>query len=197
MKEFENVFLEKSVGEITQIPKKTMPEIVFSGKSNVGKSSLINSIISKQMAYTSKNAGKTVLLNFYRAKKFRIIDVPGYGFNLKSKKDNSRFNKLADDYFNMKRADCVFQLVDSRHNLQDNDKQMICFLSDMKIKFYIILTKIDKLSFSKYKYFCLNLKKQIDIISQNHSGIIESSVKTGENIKKIRHLIILESKNGR
>lgn len=195
MKEFENIFLEKSIGEINQIPFKNLPEVSFAGKSNVGKSSLINSIVSKKIAYTSKNAGKTDLINFYRAKNFRIVDIPGYGFSLRSKDEKTRFNKLADDYFRLKRSDIVLQLIDSRHDLQENDRQMISFLSEMKIKFYVILTKIDKLSSSQFKHFYLNLKSQIDAISQNYSEIIGVSVKTGVNINKIRNLIIFEVKN--
>ena len=194
MKEFENIFLEKSIAEINQIPKKTLPEIAISGKSNVGKSSLINSIISKKIAYTSKNAGKTVLINFYKAKNFRIIDIPGYGFSSRSQQEKTRFNKLADNYFRIKRPDCVLQLIDSRHDLQNNDKQMIKFLSEFKLKFYLIFTKIDKLSSSQYEHFCLNLKKQIDIISPSYSGIIPVSSKNNLNINKIRILIISELK---
>jgi len=196
-KEFENIFLEKSIGEINQIPAKTLTEIALSGRSNVGKSSLLNSIISKKIAYTSKNAGKTILINFYKAKNFRIADVPGYGFSLKSRNEKTRFNKLTDEYFNSKRPDCVLQLIDSRHDLHDNDKQMINFLSETKIKFYIILTKVDKLSNSQYEQFYLNLKSQISIISQNYSEIIRVSAKTGLNINKIRSLIISEAKNSR
>ena len=196
-KEFENIFLEKSIGEINQIPAKTLTEIALSGRSNVGKSSLLNSIISKKIAYTSKNAGKTILINFYKAKNFRIADVPGYGFSLKSRNEKTRFNKLTDEYFNSKRPDCVLQLIDSRHDLHDNDKQMINFLSETKIKFYIILTKVDKLSNSQYEQFYLNLKSQISIISQNYSEIIGVSAKTGLNINKIRSLIISEAKNSR
>ena len=196
-KEFENIFLEKSIGEINQIPEKTLPEIALSGRSNVGKSSLLNSIISKKIAYTSKNAGKTILINFYKAKNFRITDVPGYGFSLKSRNEKIRFNKLTDEYFNLKRPDCVLQLIDSRHDLHNNDKQMINFLSETKIKFYIILTKFDKLKNSQSEQFCLNLKSQISIISQNYSEIIKVSAKTGLNINKIRSLIISEAKNSR
>ena len=114
---------------------------------------------------------------------------------MRSKDEKTRFNKLADDYFRLKRSDIVLQLIDSRHDLQENDRQMISFLSEMKIKFYVILTKIDKLSNSQYKHFYLNLKSQIDAISQNYSEIIGVSVKTGININKIRNLIIFGVKN--
>ena len=158
MKEFENMSLETSIGKINQIPEKTIPEVVLSGKSNVGKSSLINAIISKKIAYTSKNAGKTILINFYKSKKFRIVDVPGYGFSIRSRSEKLRFNNLTDEYFNLFRSDLVIQLIDSRHDLQENDSQMIRFLSDLKIKFGIVLTKIDKIPDSKYEGSFLKLK---------------------------------------
>lgn len=190
MKEFENTFLEKSIGEIEQIPEKTLTEIAISGKSNVGKSSLINAIISKPIAYTSKNAGKTILINFYRSKNFRIVDVPGYGFNIRSKDEKNRFNKLTDDYFNLLRSDLVVHLVDFRHDLQDNDLQMIKFLSEMKIKFCIVFTKIDKVSNNKYEQFFLNLKSQIDIVSTDYIQIFGVSSKTKKNINKLCSFII-------
>lgn len=190
MKEFESMLLEKSIGKIDQIPEKTIPEIVLSGKSNVGKSSLINAIISKKIAYTSKNAGKTILINFYRSKKLRIVDVPGYGFSIRSRSEKSRFNNLTDQYFNLFRSDLVVQLIDFRHDLQENDLQMIKFLSDMKIKFCIVFTKIDKVADGKYEQFFLNLKSQIDIISTNYVKILGVSSKTNKNINELRSFII-------
>lgn len=190
MKKFDNFFLEKSIGKIEQIPKKSLPEIVFAGKSNVGKSSLINAIISKRIAYTSKTAGKTILLNFYKEKDFRLVDVPGYGFSVRSKKEKFRFNKLTDDYFKLNRADCVFQLIDFRHDLQDNDSDMINFLSKMEINFHVIFTKIDKIPKVQREQQYLNLKSKIDKISDRYIEILCVSSKTGENINKLRSLII-------
>ena len=190
MKEFENMSLETSIGKINQIPEKTIPEVVLSGKSNVGKSSLINAIISKKIAYTSKNAGKTILINFYKSKKFRIVDVPGYGFSIRSRSEKLRFNNLTDEYFNLFRSDLVIQLIDSRHNLQENDSQMIRFLSDLKIKFGIVLTKIDKIPDSKYEGSFLKLKSQIDTISTDYIKIFGVSSKTNKNINMLRSFII-------
>jgi len=190
MKEFENLILEKSIGKIDQIPAKTLPEIVLSGKSNVGKSSLINAIISKKSAYTSKRAGKTILINFYKSKSLRLVDVPGYGFNLRSLKEKIRFNKLTDDYFNLFRSDLVIQLIDFRHDLQENDSQMIKYLSDTGTKFCIVFTKIDKIADSKYDQFFLNLKSQIDKISTDYTDIFGVSSKMNKNINKIRGIII-------
>lgn len=185
-----DVFLEKSIGSINQIPKKTSKEIVLSGKSNVGKSSLINSIISKKIAYTSKRAGKTVLINFYSGKNFKIVDVPGYGFSRRSEQEKERFNKLTDDYFHLKRCDLVFHLIDSRNYLQENDAQMINFLSVNDIKFFVLLTKVDKMSNAKREQCIVRLKSQIDEISNNYEEIIPVSSKTGVNIKKIRGIIL-------
>lgn len=189
MSEF-NISFEKSVGISNQLPKKTIPEIVLSGKSNVGKSSLINAIISKKIAYTSKIAGKTILINFYKCTKFRLVDVPGYGFSNRSREEQFRFNKLTDEYFMEKRADLVLHLIDSRNNLQENDAQMIRFLSDNDIKFYIIFTKIDKLSKSACEKQILNLRSQIDKISDKCTDFISISSKRGDNINKIRGLIL-------
>ncbi len=185
-----DVFLEKSIGNINQIPKKTSKEIVLSGKSNVGKSSLINSIISKKIAYTSKNAGKTVLINFYSGKNFKIVDVPGYGFSRRSEQEKERFNKLTDDYFHLKRCDLVFHLIDSRNDLQENDAQMIDFLSVNDIKFFVLLTKVDKMSNTKCEQCIARLKSQIDEISNNYEEIIPVSSKAGVNIKKIRGIML-------
>ena len=182
--------LEKSIGSINQIPKKTSKEIILSGKSNVGKSSLINSIISKKIAYTSKNAGKTILINFYSGKNFKIVDVPGYGFSKRSEQEKRRFNKLTDDYFNLKRCDLVLHLIDSRNDLQENDAQMIDFLSVNNIKFYVLLTKVDKMSNLKCEQCTNKLKSQIDEISDKYEEIILVSSKTGVNIKKIRGIIL-------
>ena len=189
MSEF-NISFEKSVGTSDQLPAKTVPEIVLSGKSNVGKSSLINAIISKKIAYTSKTAGKTILINFYKCKKFRILDVPGYGFSNRSREEQSRFNSLTDEYFREKRADFVLHLIDSRNDLQENDAQMVQFLSDNNIKFCIIFTKIDKLSQSACEKQILNLRSQIDRISDKCIDFIPISSKKGDNINKVRGLIL-------
>ena len=189
MSEF-NISFEKSVGIIDQLPVKTIPEIVLSGKSNVGKSSLINAIISKKIAYTSKTAGKTILINFYKSKKFRIVDVPGYGFNNRSKDEQNRFNKLTDEYFKRNRSNLVLHLIDSRNDLQENDALMIKFLSDNNIKFCIVFTKIDKLSKSASEKQILNLRSQIDKISEKCIDFIPISSKKGENINKVKGLIL-------
>ena len=185
-----NISFEKSIGTIDQIPLKTTKEIVLSGKSNVGKSSLINAIISKKIAYTSKTAGKTTLINFYSCKKFKIVDVPGYGFSRRSKDEKMRFNSLTDNYFKLKRYDLAFHLIDSRNKLQENDAQMIDFLSENGIEFYVLLTKIDKMSKSKCKECTFELKSQIDDISKSYKEIIPVSSKTGENISKVRNIIM-------
>ena len=189
MNEF-NISFEKSVGIIDQLPAKTIPEIVLSGKSNVGKSSLINAIISKKIAYTSKTAGKTTLINFYKSEKLRIVDVPGYGFNNRSKQEQHRFNKLTDEYFKKNRSNLVIHLIDSRNDLQENDAIMIKFLSDNDIKFCVVSTKIDKLSKTVCEKQTLNLRSQVDKISEKYIDFIPISSKKGENINKIKRLIL-------
>ena len=146
MNEFD-VFLEKSIGTIDQISKKTSKEIVLSGKSNVGKSSLINSIISKKIAHTSKNAGKTTLINFYSGKNFKIVDVPGYGFAKVSKTLKNKFGMIIEDYLKMREnLKMVFMLVDFRHKPTEDDVLMYNYLKYYNIPVTIIATKCDKVS---------------------------------------------------
>ncbi|MCL2311456.1 MAG: ribosome biogenesis GTP-binding protein YihA/YsxC [Firmicutes bacterium] len=187
---FKISFLEKSIGQINQILNKTLPEVVLSGRSNVGKSSLLNAVFSKKIAYTSKSAGKTILINFYNVKKFRFVDVPGYGFSGRAKSEKERFNVLTDKYFKLSRADLVLQLIDFRHSLHDSDIQMILYLSEKKIKFFIIFTKIDKIKSDSYEEKFSYLKSQIDKISRDYMDILGISSKKGRNIKKLKSLIV-------
>ena len=133
---------------------------------------------------------KTTLINFYSGKNFKIVDVPGYGFNRCSEKEKRRFNKLTDDYFNLKRCDLVFHLIDSRNDLQENDSQMIDFLSINNIKFYILLTKVDKMPNFRREHCTQRLKLQINEITSKYEEIILVSSKTGVNLKKIRGIIL-------
>lgn len=140
--------LEISAGRANQFPEKNMPEIAFSGKSNVGKSSLINCLVNrKALARVSATPGKTVTVNFYNIdKSCRFVDLPGYGYAKVSKEGQDSWSPVVDRYFTDKqRCDLVVQLVDIRHDLSSNDRMMIDYLSSLNIPFVVILTKSDKL----------------------------------------------------
>ncbi|MCL2057010.1 MAG: ribosome biogenesis GTP-binding protein YihA/YsxC [Oscillospiraceae bacterium] len=143
-----NVVFDTSFGVPEQLPPPEFLEIAFSGKSNVGKSSMINKLFNRrQLARVSSMPGKTVTINFFKLDHIRFADLPGYGYAKVAKKEKQRWSKLMEAYFRSERdLGLVFQLLDARHKPTENDLVMINFLIDSEIPFVIVLTKIDKLS---------------------------------------------------
>ncbi len=147
-----NVTLKISAGNKNQIINSPIPQIAFSGRSNVGKSSLINSLLNrKSLARVSSIPGKTITVNFYDIdKKLYFVDLPGYGFAKRSADNKTVWSGLTDYYFTQNpardRIKLVFQLIDIRVGPTDDDIMMINFLIDNNINFEIVATKCDKLS---------------------------------------------------
>lgn len=137
-----------SYGLSTQLPKGTKKEIVMSGRSNVGKSSLINKVCNrKNLARTSSQPGKTITVNFYNVNDFHMVDLPGYGFAKVSDNEKKRWGKLIDGYFESNRdLRLVVQLLDCRHEPSKDDYTMLDYLTSRQIPFVIALTKGDKLN---------------------------------------------------
>lgn len=135
-------------GTNKQLPASVKPEVVFSGRSNVGKSSLINKLCNrKNLARVSSEPGKTGTINFYTVNDFYIVDLPGYGFAKVSDKERQRWDKLINSYFETGRGiNLVVQLIDCRREPSDDDYMMLEYLSHHKIPFIIALTKGDKLN---------------------------------------------------
>ncbi len=186
---FHEAEFEKSVGNLIQISNDNLPEIVFSGKSNVGKSSLINKILNrKSLARVSTKPGKTINLNFYNLKKLRFVDLPGYGYAKVSFSEKKRWSNLVEGYFNLKRnIALVIQIVDFRHPPSELDMQMIEYLYSKDLPFVIVASKSDKLNKTqraeREKSMQSELGRYKDI-----PQIIFSSV-SGEGIEKIKKLI--------
>ena len=134
-----------------QLKPSTMPEIAFSGHSNVGKSSLINCLLGRRgLARTSATPGKTATINFYRVDNCRFVDLPGYGYAKVSNAEKKRWASLISGYFADDRdMRLVVQLIDSRHDMTKEDRQMIDFLVEGGFPFVVVLTKIDKLNKSE------------------------------------------------
>lgn len=143
--------LRVSAGRTDQFPKDAVPQIAFSGRSNVGKSSLINCLLGrKSLARVSGTPGKTVTINFYDVdKKLFLVDLPGYGYARRSGEKRQVFSSLTDSYFTANplgdRLRLVVQLVDSRVGPTDDDTMMMQWLLDNGIPFIVALTKTDKL----------------------------------------------------
>lgn len=141
-------FIQSNVS-YDKCPEPNMPEYAFVGRSNVGKSSLINMLLErKQIAKTSQTPGKTQLINhFLINRNWYLVDLPGYGFAKISKSKRSDFSKIIKDYSEYrKNLVCLFVLVDSRHKPQKNDLLFIEWLGEKQIPFSIVFTKTDKLA---------------------------------------------------
>lgn len=147
-----NVSLKISAGEPRQFPKNPFPQIAFSGRSNVGKSSLINTLLNrKSMARVSSAPGKTITVNFYDVdSKLFLVDLPGYGYAKRTKVEQIKWSNLVDGYFtnnqNIDLLKLVVQLVDSRIGLTKDDADMISFMNQAEIPYIIVATKTDKLN---------------------------------------------------
>lgn len=145
---FNNVSFERSFGVSNQLPESTLPEVSFAGRSNVGKSSLINKLFNRKgLAKVSQTPGKTATINFFNSQDTRFVDLPGYGFAQVSKAEKGRWSELIEGYFNQDRNFAlVVSLIDIRHAPSDLDHNMIEFLQDTELPYMVVLTKADKLS---------------------------------------------------
>ena len=147
-----NANIALTVGASRQFPKDPRPQIALSGRSNVGKSSLINTLLGrKSLARVSSAPGKTITINYYDIdKKIYLVDLPGYGYAKRSHESKMSWSSLTEEYFTKNpSADSiklVIQLIDVRHGPTDDDIMMINFLIDNNVPFKVVATKADKLS---------------------------------------------------
>ena len=144
-----NVSLDIVCGITSKMPETGRPEVAFAGKSNVGKSSLINGLMNrKSLARTSAAPGKTQTINFYNVNEsIYLVDLPGYGYAKASEEIKAKWGKMIEDYLHKsKEIRCVFLLVDIRHEPSAEDKEMAMFLRQAGIPFTVVATKADKIS---------------------------------------------------
>ena len=152
-----NVSLKISAGTPNQFVRAPLPQIAFSGRSNVGKSSLINTLLHrKSMARVSSAPGKTITVNFYDVdKKLFLVDLPGYGYAKRTKEDQLKWSTLVDGYFtnnpNIDLLRLVVQLVDSRIGYTKDDIDMIAYMNEAEVPYIIVATKTDKLNKTERK----------------------------------------------
>jgi GTP-binding protein len=185
---FENVRLERTVFTRDQLKTQNLPEIVFMGRSNVGKSSLINTLLNKKnLAKVSQTPGKTRSLNFYVVdEKFYLVDLPGFGYASTSKEESFRFSQLIQDYFNLsKKIFLVFHLMDSRVPFTKLDEIARDYVLNLQLPYCILFTKVDKLNQSEKS----KLKKLAEQMLNNSDFFFFSS-KTGEGKKELQSFIL-------
>ena len=183
---FSKVDYELSAGTYSQLPPSTQPEIVFSGRSNVGKSSLINKVLNrKNLARVSSQPGKTITINFYKADTARLVDLPGYGYAKHSFDERNRWGKMIEEYFQSGRdIKLVLQLIDMRHKPTEDDLQMLDFLYQTNTPFIVILTKCDKLNKTEYQE-ALNMHSEM-LSEFGPQDIIPFSATKGDGVEKVK-----------
>ncbi len=185
-----NVSLETVIGVTSKIPDNQMPEIAFAGKSNVGKSSLINALMNrKSLARTSSQPGKTQTINFYNINdELYFVDLPGYGYAKVSQQEKEKWGKMIEKYLHRSKVlQAVFLLVDIRHEPSANDKQMYEWIMANGYHPIVIATKLDKINRSQ-------VAKQVKIVKQGlgvdkDTIVIPFSAETKQGREEIYDLI--------
>ncbi|MCL2071800.1 MAG: ribosome biogenesis GTP-binding protein YihA/YsxC [Oscillospiraceae bacterium] len=182
-----NATLHASYGRFSQIPEFSLAQVAFSGRSNVGKSSLINKLLNrKSLARVSSRPGKTVTINFFDIDgKIFIVDLPGYGYAKISKSEKERFGELAEKYLQSGRISLLVQLLDFRHPPTKDDLMMLDFLRQSEIPHVIVLTKADKLKKSQ-RAKMREEYKEYEAIAGN---VTEFSAETGEGVDELRAIM--------
>lgn len=189
MMKFNTATFEAAYGTFGQLPASDFPEVVFSGRSNVGKSSLLNKIFSrKALARVSSVPGKTITINFYRVGDVRFADLPGYGYAKVPMKEKLRWSKMMEGYFSSNRdIRLVVQLVDMRHPPTADDISMLHYLKELDFPFIVVLTKSDKLKKMERIRRLEALEQELAFIEG--ATIIPFSSENGEGVEEVRKQI--------
>ncbi len=173
--------LEKVCGVTSVLPQNDLPEIAFAGKSNVGKSSLINTLLNRRsLARTSSSPGKTQTINFYRInKELYYVDLPGYGYARVSEELKAKWGKMIENYLKYsKQLKAIFLLLDIRHKPSENDKIMYSWIKSQGFDPIIIATKLDKIKHSE-------INKNIELIKNTLNDDNDIKIFPFSSLKKI------------
>lgn len=188
---FAQAEFKAAYGTFKQLPPPETVEIAFSGRSNVGKSSLINRLFGRRsLARVSATPGKTATINFYRLENINFVDLPGYGYAKVSKSEKERWSDLIGGYLADGRRDIglVFQLVDMRHPPTKDDLQMINYLVENDLPFVVVLTKADKLNKTERKNRLEAFKTEIPYYDD--ITVVPFSAITDEGVEELRKIVL-------
>lgn len=187
---FDKIEFTAAYGTSNQLPPSKEAEIVFSGRSNVGKSSLINKVFNrKNLARVSSVPGKTITVNFFKGDGVYFVDLPGYGYAKREQSEKKRWAELMEGYFHSDRnIALVIQLIDMRHAPSADDMMMLNFLKECEIPFVIALTKCDKLNKTETEKRRAELAQEL----KDYSDItaIEFSAVKGTGVEDIKAAVI-------
>ena len=187
---YNKVEFEAAFGTLKQIPQSDLPEIVFAGRSNVGKSSMLNRLFNrKNLARVSSMPGKTITINFFKVEGVRIVDLPGYGYAKVAKGEKRRWAEMMEGYFQSPRnIKLVVQLVDMRHKPSEDDYIMMRFLQDTGLPFIVAATKSDKLNKTQYNERKNALREELAEFGDNIT-ILPFSSEKGEGAEELKKII--------
>ena len=183
---FTKVSFRDSVYRLQRLPEPVYPEIAFAGRSNVGKSSLINKLVNrKNLVKTSSKPGKTESLNFFEVdKRLFLVDLPGYGFARKDQKTRSAWETLITGYLlNREALACVVVIIDLRHELKQLDRELVDWLQYNNLDFLLVYTKADKLSRNKQAQQAAALDAALTIDPEDR---LLFSAKNGQGCAELR-----------
>ena len=186
---YHNVSFAAAYGTSGQLPASTRPEVAFVGRSNVGKSSLLNKLFNrKKLAKVSSKPGKRSTINFFNAENSHFVDLPGYGYAQVSKSEKVRWAEMINGYFDQDRNfTLVVSLIDIRHPATSLDVQMVEFLKEAELPFMIVLTKADKLSKSQIMRQKAALRKQLSFGPEIE--VVACSSESGLGIDELKKAI--------
>lgn len=189
MLKYETAQFETSFGVPEQMSPSDLPEIAFSGKSNVGKSSMLNKILNrKNIARVSSVPGKTVTVNFFKLNCCRFVDLPGYGYAKVSTDEKLRWASLMEHYFKSGRdIRLVIELMDMRHMPTEDDLDMIDFLVETGYNFIVVLTKCDKLNKSERADMLMKICSEL--AKHGNISVIPFSSLKGDGVNEVREQI--------
>lgn len=180
------------VASLDQLPEAGMNEIAFAGRSNVGKSSLVNALTGrKTLARTSHTPGRTQQLNFFNlADALYLVDLPGYGYAKVSKKQKQKWNHLIRDYLRGRPTlRCVFLLIDARHGLKDSDREIMTMLDEAAVSYRIVLTKSDKTKQAQREKLETEILGELKKHGAGMDEVIFTSAHQQTNIEELRTII--------
>lgn len=187
---YDKAEFKAAYGTFGQLPESDLPEIAFAGRSNVGKSSLLNKLFGrKNLARVSSVPGKTITINFYQVDEYNFVDLPGYGYAKVAKTEKDRWAEMMEGYFNSDRnIKLVVQLVDMRHPPTKDDIMMMEFLQATGYEFIVVMTKADKLKKKKdYNERIEKSKQEMNFVPEER--LIPFSSETGAGLDIVKKYI--------